>query len=217
MLLAPKSKIKLGDVFGRLTVVGQPFNVRVYKDRNVVQCVCLCACGKRVVRIGCNLLSGNTQSCGCKADDEKRGRATHGASRSRLYEIWSGMKARCNRSTKDNYRHYGGRGITVCREWEDSFEAFQRWALANGYTPDVEIDRKNNSGDYSPINCHWVTHAANCRNKRDVRQLTAFGETKGMIDWAEDPRCIVSYENLRARVWRGMPPEQAMTKPLRVW
>jgi hypothetical protein len=76
------------------------------------------------------------------------------------------MRARCRIPTATYFRRYGGRGISVCAEWA-SFEAFRDWALASGYADDLEIDRRDNDGDYTPENCRWVTHVENSRNRSE--------------------------------------------------
>lgn len=79
------------------------------------------------------------------------------------------MKARCCSSKKDGYHRYGGRGIKVCVEWLNDFEAFKSWALANGFKKELQIDRINSDGDYSPENCRFVTPEENTRNQDQVK------------------------------------------------
>lgn len=88
----------------------------------------------------------------------------HGLSRTRLYKIWNGMMARTSSPASTFYGRYGGRGIKVCEEWGD-VHSFIEWATAYGYAPGLQIDRIDNDGDYSPLNCRWVTSAVNCRNR----------------------------------------------------
>ncbi len=89
-----------------------------------------------------------------------------GMSYSAIYNVWRCMKQRCNNPNASGYKNYGGRGISVCNEWEKSSEAFYDWALANGYAPGLQIDRIDNDGNYEPSNCRWVTPKENASNRR---------------------------------------------------
>ena len=95
---------------------------------------------------------------------ELRDNTKHGMSRTRLYACWKGMKGRCNRKSGICYHRYGGRGITYCDEWED-FKPFMEWALTNGYSDDLTLDRIDNDGDYCPDNCRWATQKQQALNK----------------------------------------------------
>lgn len=95
-----------------------------------------------------------------------------GESRSRLYVIWATMKARCYDETHQAFPRYGARGITVCAEWLDSFDAFKLWALSHGYAKWLTLDRVNGKKGYSPDNCRWATRTQqmhNTRNKSNKR------------------------------------------------
>lgn len=125
------------------------------------------------------------------------------------------MKARCYVETDLGYPGYGGRGITICQEWLNSFEVFYQWAIANGFTPELSIDRIDNDRPYSPENCRWtdaVTQASNTRARNRDRRITAFGETKTVSQWGLDARCRVHPATLRGRVVRGWRPEDAISK-----
>ncbi len=121
------------------------------------------------------------------------------------------MISRCTDPDCKDYTNYGGRGITVCSVWQNDFEVFRTWALANGCNNDRSLDRIDNDGDYSPENCRWATITEQNRNTRRVLRLTVFDETKTLSEWAEDPRCQVSYFTLRQRiVYLGWEPEAAL-------
>ena len=140
---------------------------------------------------------------------------SHGQLPRKLYRVWHQMRARCQYPSVKCYPNYGGRGIRVCEEWNNSYEPFRDWALANGYQEGLQIDRVDNDGDYEPSNCRWVTKSRNCRNRRKKSvQVAAFGETKSIMDWHEDERCVVKYKTLKARLqvykWE---PERAITQP----
>lgn len=131
-----------------------------------------CDCGNEHVSIGALARRGLVQSCGCfrrEATAEVGSKnVTHGDSYSRLYGIWAGMKHRCSCPTAQKWADYGGRGITVCAEWDASFETFRDWALANGYSDELSIDRIDNDRGYEPGNCRWATAVDQRHNRRDT-------------------------------------------------
>lgn len=137
-----------------------------------------------------------------------------GLRRHRLYNIWRSMRQRCNNKNAKDYKWYGGKGITVCSEWDD-FEKFYEWACSNGYYNHLVLDRKERSKGYSPDNCRWVDDTDSARNRSNNRLITAFGETKTLIEWAEDERCVVAYGTLKNRVRKGWDGERLITTPHR--
>lgn len=141
--------------------------------------------------------------------------STHGESGTLLYGVWHTMRSRCSLPTNTRYAYYGARGIRVCSEWDESFVVFRDWAVANGYRPGLVIDRKDTYGNYEPSNCRWVTQKINLNNRRTNHRLTAFGETKTLSEWSEDPRCMVTYTTLKRRSHAGWSPERAITMAAR--
>lgn len=130
-----------------------------------------------------------------------------------LYKIWSAMQQRCCNPKIRNYHNYGGRGITLCELWRD-FRNFRRWAMDNGYSQGLQIDRIDNDNGYSPDNCRFVTRKQNNRNKTTSRRFTIYGETKTLQDWGEDPRIAVCRQTFRSRILElGWSAEAALTTP----
>ena len=103
----------------------------------------------------------------------------------RLHRIWAAMKARCCNENIPAYKYYGGRGITICDEWKDSFEKFYAWAVKSGYRDNLSIDRIDNNKGYSPENCRWATNKEQSNNQRSTRLLTYDGETHSLAEWAD--------------------------------
>jgi hypothetical protein len=207
------SILRIGDRFNRLVVTGSPV---VLKKNWPAKYPVRCDCGKEGMARGWDLVHGTQKSCGCLQREavsaRNKTRKTHGGTNTRLYQTWSNMWDRCSNSNTRSYEGYGGRGITICKEWE-GFAAFKEWAEANGYADNLTIDRKQNDDGYNPENCRWVTTKENNRNKRYHRLLTAFGETKMIAEWVEDDRCQVSLSTLQGRVRKGWHDEDAISKP----
>lgn len=154
--------------FGRLVVVKRAEN----NKQNRVMWECICDCGKTTHPIMAkSLKSGNTQSCGCFHEEQQRKLKTvHGKYGTRLYRIWGGMLTRCTNPKHKDFKHYGGRGITVCAEWKQ-FDKFYEWAIANGYQENLTVDRKDVNGNYCPENCRWATQYEQVHNRRSSTTL----------------------------------------------
>ena len=114
-----------------------------------------------------------------------RTRRTHGLDSHPLCAVWRGMKHRCNSVVSPAYYNYGGRGITVCKEWQDDPTEFIKWAEQNGWRLGLEIDRIDNNGNYSPGNCRFVTRFNSAQNKRTTSTVTHNGKTLSISLWKE--------------------------------
>lgn len=159
-----KHKDRIGEKHGRLTILSLSFreNKGPYKVR------VLCDCGAEKTMLWGNVFSGNSTSCGCFHNEDLVKRFTkHGGAagkRHRLYQVWKGMRARCNSKSHPKFRYWGGRGIRVCRRW-DNFANFLA-DMEKTFREGLWIERKNNNGNYTPKNCKWATPAEQAKNKR---------------------------------------------------
>lgn len=142
-----------------------------------------------------------------------KGNYIHGLSRDRLYGVWSTMKSRCSNPKNRKFYRYGGRGITVCEEWQ-TFEPFYEWAMANGYSDNLSIDRIDNNGNYCPENCRWATNQEQANNTSKTIKIEFNGETKTLSEWADS--IGINRECLWKRIYlRNWPIVKALTTPLK--
>lgn len=150
--------------FGRLTIVSEVDGIYC-GNQHKRHFLCRCDCGKEATVWITNLKNGHTQSCGCFVAERSHGRRTHGATQTRLHATWSGMLARCRNPHCKSYQYYGAKGTAVHPGWL-RFEAFQEWALSNGYRDDLTIDRINPFGNYEPNNCRWIPRSEQWKTSR---------------------------------------------------
>lgn len=122
----------------------------------------------------------------------------HGLCETRLYSIWTNMKSRCNNPNHPDYHNYGGRGVQVCKEWEDNFYCFYQWAMSNGYADSLTIDREDNDGNYCPENCRWVSKVIQANNKRNNPMFEYKGDTHTLKEWSRI--LSIPYMTLRKRI-----------------
>lgn len=136
----------------------------------------------------------------------------HRLGKTRLYKIWLTMRSRCNNPNTINYRYYGEKGVRVCEEW-DSFKTFYDWAMENGYSDGLTLDRISSNEDYTPMNCRWITLSEQQRNRSDNHYITINGVTKCLCEWARYYN--VSYATAWYRHKAGMDWETAFTTPVK--
>ena len=120
------------------------------------------------------------QQYGIKRHSVKR----HGLSSHPLNHIWLGIKERCQNPNADNYKWYGAKGIKVCEEWQ-SFMPFYKWAIKNGWTSGLTVDRIDGSKDYCPSNCRLITVKEQCRNRKSNVNITVDGITHLQCEWED--------------------------------
>lgn len=176
---------------------------------------CSCDCGASHIAAGVYLRNGTVKSCGCLRRDlgVERGRANrkhgHGSTgkESVEYRTWGSMRSRCLNSGHKQYANYGGRGITICQRWLDSFQAFFD-DMGSRPSKAHSIDRIDNSKGYSPENCRWATRKEQNRNKRGNVLLTIKGRTMPISGWVEEsPVCGAT---VHRRLAAGIDPEEAV-------
>lgn len=202
----------VGRRFGQLEVIGKGAR----SGRPLW--ACRCDCGASVQARSGDLTMGKTTRCRSCRDRFAKNRHGYTSARgpSPTYRSWQSMKQRCINPSATHYHRYGGRGITVCDRWRESFVNF----LADmGERPSLAhtIDRLDNDGPYSPENCRWATrHEQTRRGHRvlaNIRPLTHEGETLSVAEWAE--RKGIRPQTLALRLRRGWSVERALTTPVR--
>lgn len=195
----------IGKTFNRLKVLKETNNPERHKRFE-----CVCNCGNIIFTSLHKLKSGHTKSCGCLKTEKFKDRVTkHGFSSTRLYHIWYDMVGRCENSNYKNYHRYGGRGISVCNEWK-KFIVFRQWALSNGYSEKLTIDRLDNDGDYKPSNCRWATRKQQSKNRSNNNLITHNGITETITDAAK--RYGLTTQSIKYRISKGWSIKEALEK-----
>lgn len=203
--MVAKREIEIGARYGKLVVLGEAERTTYLK--------LACDCGKTFEAAKGAVRSGNTKSCGCaRVETLVSMLTTHGMRQHPLYSTWADMRKRCLNPRCESYKHYGGRGITICHRW-DSFENFVADMVAKPFAG-ASLDRKDTNGNYEPSNCKWSTPTEQVINQRcslryvykeqqyTLRELAVVAESFG-----------VSYGTLKARISKGMAVELAVEKP----
>lgn len=169
------------------------YNQRLWK--------CKCSCGEIAEVTSGVLLGGYSRSCrDCAYKKKGENQKTHGMSRNRIYKIYQGVLNRCNNKNNYSFEHYGGRGIMVCDKWsgEHGFENFYKWAIENGYSEELTIDRIDVNGNYEPDNCRWVDMKAQANNRRNNVSIMYNGKNQTLAQWSEE--LGINFYTLYARI-----------------
>lgn len=148
--------------------------------------LCQCDCGTTKVIRASSLMNGDTVSCGCYQSEQfsiRKNALRHGKTETRAYRAWCKMRGRCKNPREKFYRHYGGRGITICPEW-DSFEQF--YADMGDPPEGMTLDRVNPNGNYEPSNCRWADWITQSQNRRNVIQVSDGDRTQALPAWARE-------------------------------
>lgn len=202
-----------GNKYHRLTVIGRagklPCGVILWDAR--------CDCGNVTHATNSQLKSGNTKSCGClhkeaAREQQKRMAAVvtkHGMSCTPEWVAWKNMRARCYDPKDKRYEDYHGRGISVCQEWLESFEAFFAH-IGLKPSPRHTLDRKDNDGNYEPGNVRWATHIVQNNNKRTTPMVVFQGKLMSLSDAHRLSNSSLSYSGVKARLARGLSLEESL-------
>lgn len=198
----------IGKRFGKLVVV-EKLKLNNHKE---TEWLCLCDCGNEYVSTSNRLTSGKTTQCrACSFKQMARKQTIHGCEPVKLWRTYQNMKTRCNNENSLDFKRYGERGIKVCDEWNSSFANFKKWALENGWSENLTLDRIDNNIGYSPDNCRWVTMTTQSNNRRSNRILVCDGKKDTMANWAR--RTGLPYWLIQTRLSKGWSEEQALKTP----
>lgn len=195
---------KNGDVFGRLKII----ELNKLKKSGHFYHLCICDCGNEKMVMNGNLKKGKTKSCGCLNKEKLSLRAKHNMHGTKEYAAWNNMWTRCTNPKSDRYQNYGGRGICVCKEWEN----FQNFIADMGLKPsaDHSIGRINNDGNYCKENCRWETTDQQKINTSKSVLIEFNGLKKIASQWALE--FGMSEFQIRQRYARGIKPPELFCK-----
>ena len=176
---------------------------------------CICECGTERKVVNADLESGRSKSCGCTRSSHlrkmgKEKNTTHGMSKTPEFKIWIDMRRRCTNPDRHDYANYGGRGITVCKEWLDSFENF--YADMGNKPKNRFLERRDNNGPYSKENCYWADRKTQARNTRTNRFFFFRGKKRSLVEVAEILN--ISPATISSRLYRGWSEERALSEPV---
>jgi hypothetical protein len=202
-----------GKRFGKLTVIKKVKSHVAPNGHASTMWECKCDCGNIINVCSYDLRSGHSKSCGCL-------QFIHGLSKSHLYGTLNRMYSRCYDQSNRDYKYYGIRGIKLCDEWnkdvvgkKHSMENFYKWAMKNGYKKGLTIDRKNNNGNYEPLNCRWATMQTQSNNRRNNHFVYFKNERLTISQLAR--KYHVNRDLLKGRLQRNWDVEKAITEPVK--
>lgn len=178
-------------------------------SRGSVRWLCQCDCGNQSIVIASNFRKGQSKSCGCSIYEVKHGGARKGKE-TRTYQSWLHMRQRCLNESNDSYHNYGGRGITICSEWDD----FEKFLYDMGERPHgLTIDRIDNNKGYYKENCRWASKKTQLRNKRNNRIISWRGKDYTAIELCEMHG--ISHQVFTSRLKIGWDIDRAITQPVK--
>ncbi len=201
-----KYVIKPGDVYGRLTAIH-------FVCKKYTHSIWLwkCECGREKEISSSSVRRGLTTTCGCAYKYAQHPHnLKHGMTKTKTYKAWVSMRGRCEDEGHPNWADYGGRGISVCSAWSESFEAF---LLDMGEAPKgLSLDRVDNNQGYYKENCRWATSKQQNNNRRSNFWIVMDGTRRTLTEWCE--LLNIAYHVPYYRIKRGWDAVTALTTPV---
>lgn len=199
---------RTGQIFGRLTVLSN-----FYTNNRKTYWECRCECGTIIYAKGNSLQSGGKKSCGCLYKESRGSNIKHGNWGHPLYWVYRSMLNRCYKQKDKSYKDYGARGIKVCKKWRNSFKDFYDWCIKNEWIKGLDLDRRNNNGNYCPSNCRFVNRKVSMNNTRLSLRVMIKGKRYTM-DQLEKKYGIPASRISHRIKYNKWTVEQAITHPV---
>lgn len=198
-----------GHQFGRLTVLERTYK----KNSRGPYWLCKCSCGNTTIVRSSSLKDGTTQSCGCYNTELcSKINLVHGMSRTPEYRAWTNIIQRCFNPNHPSFKDYGARGITVCKEWKNSFMAFFN-DMGKRPSPKLTIERVDNHKGYFSENCIWASRKKQSNNNRRNHLITINGWSLNITQWAK--HVGVKAQAIHTRLHLGWTPEKSIFCPIK--
>ncbi|MBE6146928.1 MAG: hypothetical protein E7168_01180 [Firmicutes bacterium] len=180
----------IGNKIGKITIIDYLGTIKKEKGNNHKFWLGKCECGQEVHLKANEIVKKKRKCCRYCSSPGK----THGMTNTRIFNIWQSMIGRCTNPNNQDYYNYGARNIKVCEEWKNSFEKFYDWAIKNGYSSNLTLDRIDNNNNYCPNNCRWATTLEQANNKRNNIIIEYNGTKDTLSNWARktgiNSRCL---------------------------